>query len=194
MAALAQLSPKLTVEEFLAFYETRPDEEQWQLVDGVAIRMTPPFATHQIIAANLQELLNATLAKEGARRRAFQRMGIELLPQFPNYRPEPDVVVIDLPLPSEQRYVNRFYLAAEILSDSDDERIDLKRSFYRAHEHNRAILLIRQDAFAIELDRRMGDGWRTEPLSGPEASLRLEEFGLVCPLSEIYRDTPLTSG
>ncbi len=193
MPALAQFSPKLTVAEFLAFYDTRPDEEQWQLVDGVAIRMTPPFIVHQRIARNLERLLNTALTTTAPHLCAEQRIGIELLPQFPEYRPEPDVAVIDRAITSDQRHVDTFYLAAEILSDSDDERIDLKRGFYRAHEQNRAILLISQDACAVALDRR-ADAWTTEELSGPESILKLEEFGLVCRLSDLYRDTPIASG
>lgn len=194
MPALAQLSPKLTVEEFLAFYDTRPDEEHWQLVDGVALLMTPPFLIHQRIASNLQWLLNSALQRYAPHLSAEQRVGIELLPQFPHYRPEPDVVVIDREIAFGQRHVERFYLAAEILSDSDDERIELKRAFYRAHEYNRAILLVRQDIMEVELDRRTSAGWVTETLRGGDALLRLDEFGLSCPLPELYRDTPLGSG
>ena len=29
---------KFTVEEYLAFIESRPEEERWQLIDGVALR------------------------------------------------------------------------------------------------------------------------------------------------------------
>ena len=37
MTATARQPRKLDIETFLAFYETRPDEEQWQLIDGVAL-------------------------------------------------------------------------------------------------------------------------------------------------------------
>jgi Uma2 family endonuclease len=33
---------KFSVEEFLALAETRPQEERWQLIDGVAMMMPPP--------------------------------------------------------------------------------------------------------------------------------------------------------
>ena len=182
---------ELTVEQFLAFYDTRPDEEQWQLVDGVALLMTPPFLLHQVIATNLQDLLNTALKEQGSRRKAVQRAGVELLPQFPHYRPEPDVAVIDLGFPANRRYVDRFYLVAEVLSSTDEDRIDLKRQFYRAHEHNRNILVIRQDAFEVELDRREDGGWVTDLLRGREAVLQLSDFGLTCSLDEVYRDTPM---
>lgn len=94
MTAFAQRSRKLTVPEFLAFYETRPDEERWQLVDGEALLMTPPFPAHQRIASNLERLLNDTFEARSLPYEAFQRIGTEL-DRFPHYRPDPDVTVVD---------------------------------------------------------------------------------------------------
>ena len=192
MNLIAKSPGTLTVDKFLAFYDTRPDEEQWQLVDGVAILMTPPFVVHQRIARNLEHLLNDALEIHAPHLAAEQRIGIELLPDFPRYRPEPDIAVIDIDLPADRRHVDRFYLVAEVPSDSDDERIDLKREFYRSHEHNRAILLIRQDKQELELDLRQNGVWTSEVLSGPEATLRLPEFGLTCRLADLYKNTPVT--
>ena len=104
---------KLTIPDFLRFYETRPDEERWQLIDGVALLMTSPFLLHQAIAAKLQELLNAGFKEGGAPFRALQRVGIERA-QFPHCRPEPDICVVDREFPPDQRHVTRFHLAAEI--------------------------------------------------------------------------------
>ena len=56
------------------------------------------------------------------------------------------------------------------------------------------ILLVRQDAMELELERRTEAGWTTETARGPDTLLRLDAFGLVCPLSELYRDTPVMSG
>ena len=36
-----------TADQFLEFYMSRPDEERWQLVDGLAIMMVPPSFLHQ---------------------------------------------------------------------------------------------------------------------------------------------------
>jgi Uma2 family endonuclease len=120
---------KLTVEQFLAFYNTRPDEEQWQLIDGAAILTPPPLIMHQHIAGNLQELLHDPLEMNAPHLWAGQRIGIELLPEFPHYRPEPDIAVIEVDFPQDRRHVDRFYLAAEILSQGYDERIELKLPF-----------------------------------------------------------------
>src|SRR5262249_726321 len=52
---------RLSVELFRGFLEGRPDEEHWELIDGVAVMMAPPTLAHQRIASNLQLLLNEAL-------------------------------------------------------------------------------------------------------------------------------------
>ena len=39
-----------TADQFLDFLMSRPDEERWQLVDGLAMMMVPPSKVHQHIA------------------------------------------------------------------------------------------------------------------------------------------------
>jgi hypothetical protein len=40
------------------------------------------------------------------------------------------------------------------------------------------------------VDRRTGDGWRSQVLNDAD-ELVLPEFGLTCSVRDIYRDTPL---
>jgi hypothetical protein len=51
MTARPKFAPEqqLTIEEFLAFIETRPDGERWELIEGVAIKNPPPVDYHQIV-------------------------------------------------------------------------------------------------------------------------------------------------
>ena len=42
----------------------------------------------------------------------------------------------------------------------------------------------------ITADRRTGDGWRSQVLQGAD-ELALPEFGLICPVKDIDRDSPL---
>ena len=50
MTAHPKLAPEqqLTIEEFLAFTDTRPDEERWELIEGVAVLNPSPVEHHQI--------------------------------------------------------------------------------------------------------------------------------------------------
>src|SRR5262245_66341253 len=104
MARAAQRKPSpLSIDAFRAWTETRPDEERWELIDGVPMMMTPPTKAHQRIASNLERLLNDALLRSAPERAAYQRVGLNLGHVGENYDPEPDVVFIDVGEGSETR-------------------------------------------------------------------------------------------
>src|SRR5262245_44395849 len=111
MAATTQRDrPHLSIADFRAFTATRPDEEHWELSDGVAMMMAPPTKAHQRIASNLERLLNDALRRFNPSLAAYQRVGLNLAPALKDYDPEPDVVVIDAEDDADERYSDRFYL------------------------------------------------------------------------------------
>jgi Uma2 family endonuclease len=194
MAGVARRDPPLmSIELYRTFYATRPDAEQWQLIDGVAVMMTPPTVAHQRIAANLQRLLDQALERHAPTLTALQRLGVNLAPSVEHYDPEPDVAVIDANVSQNPdiRYVDRFYLAAEIVSASDRAWVEKKREIYKLHETCDCILTIQQDRFEVCVDLRTDSGWKEEILTKPSDLLVLPEFGLRCPLSDLYRGTAL---
>jgi hypothetical protein len=79
---------------------------------------------------------------------------------------------------------------AEVLSESDKGVIESKRDIYRAHSACTCILLVRQDRVEIIVDRRAGDGWRSQVLHGAN-ELTLPELGLTCLVRDVYHDTTL---
>ncbi|MFL6946793.1 MAG: Uma2 family endonuclease [Xanthobacteraceae bacterium] len=81
--------PRLSVELFRGFVDGRPDEEHWELIDGVAIMMAPPTVAHQCIASNLQRVLYAALERHAPTLSVFQRTGVNLAPAVEYYDPEP---------------------------------------------------------------------------------------------------------
>src|SRR5258708_24665790 len=58
------LSGTMDVDEFMAFLETRPHGEHWDLIEGVAVMMAPPTFAHQRIVRNFCELLNSGFATQ----------------------------------------------------------------------------------------------------------------------------------
>ena len=122
--------PRLSVEVFRGFVEGRPEEERWELIDGLPVMMAPPTKAHQRIASNLERLLNDALERHAPQLAAYQRLGVDLTPTIEGYDPEPDVLVIDAEAgeTAEQRYFDRFYLAAEIVSSSDRVWVERKRA------------------------------------------------------------------
>jgi len=190
MNAPARRGSGLTREEFRAFAATRPDEEHWELIGGIAMMMTPPTRTHQRIGLNLARLLDDALERHDPSLAAFERVGVTLA-ETPDYDPEPDVVVIDAAEPDE-RYAHRVHLFAEVVSSSDAPKVDSKRAVYRQHPACLVILTIEQTRAEVRLERRVGDGWSVAVLSGLDAVLDLAEFGLSCSLADLYRKTAVT--
>lgn len=188
---------RMSASEFRAFQERRPDRERWELMAGVPMMMTPPTIAHNRIASNLERLLNGALDLHDSSRIAVQRPGIEL--GSGDYRPEPDIGVIDADYGANQRFVERAYLLAEIVSGSDDvpvpgtqERwIDVKREIYLAHTHCEALLIVQQARIEARIDTKVDGDWKSANISGPSAELSLPQFGLKCLLGQLYEGTPL---
>ena len=95
------------------------------------------------------------------------------------YDPEPDIVVIREAENPDPRYADRFYLAAEVLSESDRDTIEVKLDICRDHPTCCCVLLIRQDRTEITVHQRTADGWTTKVLLATD-TLALPEFGLSC--------------
>jgi Uma2 family endonuclease len=114
-----------------------------------------------------------------------------LAPIAPDYDPEPDVVVIDANSPGEERYADRFYLAAEVASSSDQKTVESKREIYKRHTDCRCVLIIRQDRFDVRVALSTDAGWVERHLTKPTDELLLDGFGLRCTLADLYRGTAL---
>ena len=183
--------PQLTMEQFHAFRDERPKEEKWELIDGVPMMMPPPTLVHQRIAANLDRLLNARLERSRPEWRSDREVGV-MVEGDDKYNPEPDVTVIDTSVALGQIYVARFYLVAEVLSDSDKRPVlEAKLRYYQDHEHTRCVLLVHQDRIGAEQYDRVGGSWSRLPLENPQEELTFPDIGTVGRLGDLYRFTPL---
>ena len=180
---------KFSVEEYFALIESRPEEERWQLIDGVAMMMPPPTRVHQQIASNLAFELNTHFRAHRPELCALQEVGL-IVPEAELFRPEADVAVLDA-MADYESYANKFYLVAEILSDSNtDKDIAVKRRRYLQHPDNLYFLLIDQRRVRVEVQARVG-GWQPVVLDGLDARLDLPEFGFNARVADLYRGTPL---
>lgn len=177
------------VDAFMAFLESRPEKEKWQLVDGVAQRLvTPPLLAHQGIAANLQFELNLSLRRSRPDLWAYCEAGVRL-PARQDFQPEPDVVVLPRLAP-EGYWTERFLLVAEILSPSNDrELIDRKVELYTTGPDALHVLVVSQDAVKV-VHRAQSSDWRPQELGG-EDRLVLADFGFDLAVTELYRGTKL---
>jgi Uma2 family endonuclease len=181
---------KFTVEEYLAFIESRPEEERWQLIDGVAMMTPPPTVPHQVIALNLALELNTHFRQHRHSLLAVQDVGL-MVPDVASFRPEADVAVLDKPVDFDTVYADRFYLVAEVLSESNtDKDIAAKSRRYIQHPQNLYFLLIEQKQVRVEA-RAPAAGWEPVVLEGHDAMLELPAWGFRVPLAALYEGTPL---
>ena len=197
-AVVEQGTGRMSSTEFRAFQDMRPDHERWELIDGVPVMMTPPTLSHNLIATNLQMLLLGSLEAHDPSKVAVQRAGVKL--PSGSYTPEPDVMVVDADFEGGQRFVERAYLLAEVVSDSDEvwvpstnrRWVDVKREIYRGHEHCAAVLIVSQDRMQVDLDLKTDKGWKSTTLEGAGAELSIAEFGLRCHVGDLYDRTHLS--
>jgi Uma2 family endonuclease len=183
------LSGTMDVDEFMAFIETRPKGERWDLIEGIAVMMAPPTVVHQRIAHNLCNLLHAAFTARSLDLFAYTGLGVRT-PGVQNFQPEPDVVV----LPGAARYElysEHFQFAAEILSPSNTRtEIGVKLRRYREAPDNLYVIVIDSRELLVEIYAR-SRGWEQRSLKKAGDPIEMPEFGLSCRVGDLYRGTPL---
>ena len=183
------ISGTMDVDEFMVFLGTRPDEERWDLIEGVAVMMGPPTYAHQRITRNLCELLNTAFVSQGLDLLAYFNAGVRN-PGLRNFQPEPDVVVVP-GVAGYERYSEKFQLVAEVISPTNTRReIELKLRRYREAPDNLYALTIEPRELRVEIHARRAD-WQATVLTGPDDAIDMPEFGLRCTVADLYRGTPL---
>jgi Uma2 family endonuclease len=193
MAAPARaFSGEMQIGEFLRFVKPRPKEEYWQLIEGIAVMMTPPRLVHQLIAANLRDLLKGALERKGLDLLVLHEIGVRV-PGVANFLPRPDVVVFP-GIVGDEVYAEHFLLVAEVLSPSNSKRlIAQKLRRYKQHPENLYCLVIESRRTWLQVHARR-TAWEPVTLDDPGAVLELPEFALRCSVGDLYRRTPLDPG
>lgn len=183
--------PPMDEARFLKFLEACAEDERWELIDGEPIRMMhPPSLKHQRIGSNLERLLNDALETARPDLDAMREIGLSV-PAHPGFRPQVDVAVIDRQ-PAGIYFAERFYLAAEVLSDANTpDFISTKRLRYADHPDCLHVLILSQTDRAIEVWSR-SNGWQGLVYRSPDDRIDFPEFGFSCRLVDLYARTDLT--
>jgi Uma2 family endonuclease len=183
------LSGPMDVDEFMAFLESRPHGEHWELIEGVAVMMAPASYAHRRIASDLSQLLNTAFAAR--KRNLFAYIGTAIRsPGVRNFQPQPDVVVVP-GVSGYDLYSERFQLAAEILSPTNRrQEIDLKLRRYREAPDNLYAVVIEAREFLVEIYAKSAN-WQPEVLTKADDPIEIPEFGLCCRVADLYVGTPL---
>jgi Uma2 family endonuclease len=180
----------MTVEEFYAFTDTRPDEEKWELIDGEPILNASPNRLHQRILKNLVIGIAEFEQRPGAAWEILPGLGVRISDRS---RPEPDVLILPKNAPSNslEHDRNDVIVAFEVLSPSTRDRdLRWKRTAYTSLLSLTHYIVIAQDAVDIVAFARDA-GFAERHLRSLAESLELPALGVSLPLSQIYRDTGL---
>lgn len=189
MATALRETVELDFEAFDALLEDRPDWERWELIDGVAIMMSPPYQRHQLIAYNVVALLARHAEERGADWYPYPAIGVRDLRQT-HRTTIPDVVVRNGPL-LESPYCGDPIVLVEIVSHGS-VRVDLgwKKDFYSRIATAWHYLVVRQDQLQIDAYHRAA-GWELKRLTGPDERVALAALDVSLSLRDIYRRTGL---
>ena len=170
--------------------------------------MTPPLLEHNVIATNLQTLLNAALRTYDDSRYAARRPGVDCpwppailagMEKNGGDTSVPDVAVVEYgAILDPVRFTDTAYRLAEVVSRTDadltpirgERWIDGKVRLYRAHTPCQAIIVAQQERVCVMVySRGVQDGWVVQALTGLDAALEIPSAGLSCRVGDLYRDT-----
>jgi Uma2 family endonuclease len=181
----------MTVEDFYAFTDKRPDEEKWELIDGELVLNAAPSRLHQRIVKNLTFILTTFERRPGVSWEVLPGLGVRVSEKD---RPEPDVLVIPVNGGSrdpEGRDRADVIVASEVLSPSTERRdLRWKRSAYASLPSLTHYVVIAQDAVDVVVFAREHD-FAERRIRSIDETIELRSLGVSLPVAEIYRDTGL---
>ena len=182
---------RMTVEEFYAFTDTRPDEEKWELIEGEPILNAAPSPRHQLIVRNVVVALTLRERELNADWMVLPGLGVRV---SNTDRPEPDVLVIRpdyRSLDPQERDTSDVIAAFEVLSPSTKGRdLRWKRTAYTRLASLTHYVVIAQDAIEVTVFAR-DDDFSERRIRSLDKAIELRSLGISLLMAEIYRDTGL---
>src|SRR4051812_8558418 len=140
----------MTVEDFYALTDKRPDDEKWELIDGEPILNAAPSPLHQWIVKNVVFALTMREREIAAAWGVISDVGIRV---SNTKRPEPDVVIVPRTahlFDPRTRDCTDMLAAFEVLSPSTEERdLRWKRVTYTGLPSLTHYIVIAQDAVDV---------------------------------------------
>jgi Uma2 family endonuclease len=180
----------MTVEEFYAFTDTRPDEEKWELIDGEPILNAAPSRLHRRIVKNLILGLGLVERRPGLSWESLPGLGVRV---SNTNRPEPDLLILPRTAAGDATERDRtdVIVAFEVLSPSTQDRdLRWKRAAYTSLPSLTHYVVIAQDTVEVVVFAR-SRGFAEQRLSALDDVIDLPTINVALPLSEVYRDVHL---
>jgi Uma2 family endonuclease len=183
---------QMTIEEFLAFTDTRPEEERWELIEGVPVLNPSPIDYHQIVVTNIVTLLMRAKVEIEASWLPLAGTGTRV-PASVHSLPQPDVMVKEHP-PTGSPVSDDALVLFEVLSRTNTKADQAwRRRVYASVpncRHYVTVSLKAVEVAAYDRDSR----WSGRNFRSLADALALPALGLSIPVADIYRWTPLGHG
>jgi Uma2 family endonuclease len=194
MTARPKLAPEqqMTIEEFLAFTSTRPEEERWELIEGAPVLNPSPIDYHQIVVTNIVTFLMRAKVERHASWMPLVGTGTRV-PASEHSLPVPDVMVKERPLTGSPVSDDALVLF-EVLSRSNT-KVDQawRRKVYASVPNCQHYVTVSLKTVDVSAYDRVS-GWQQRSLADVADALDLPALGLVIPVADMYRWTPLGLG
>ena len=179
---------QMTIEEFLAYTDQRPDGERWELIEGIAILNATPTDFHQIIVTNITTALANLRRKKKAMWLPLIGTGTRV-PVSPRSLPQPDVMVKEAPgtgAPVSDEAIVLF----EVLSPSNtvSDQAWRRRVYASVPNCQHSVTVSQKSVSVIRYDR--ASTWKPVEVRDIQGKLELPALGVSIALADIYLDTP----
>ena len=191
MSTQLTLEQQMTIEEFLAYTDSRPDGERWELIEGVAVMNPSPTNYHQKIAFNIAMALGKVKEASMACWEPILGIGTKV-PVSPRSLPTPDVMVVSGPIIGTASPVTAdAMIIFEVLSKSNTkaDRAWRKRVYASVPNCQHYVTV---SSLVVETVRHdQSDRWKGTRQTDLGDVLALPAIGVTIPIADIYRWTPL---
>ena len=183
MAKLAAYPEPMNVEQFQAFYDTRPDGEKWELIDGELFLNASPVRPHQKVVHAIATALELQKQATDAWWEVSPGLGIRLS-EISSV--EPDLMI----RPDDDLRGNMcddIIVAFEVLAPSTRRNdLEFKRLNYANLPSLAHYVAVSPEKIEVRVYSRAAN-WAERIYSQLGETIRFDEVAAVLPLADIYR-------
>lgn len=182
----------LSVAEFREIELNAPEEERWELIDGLIVKsMAGGTIRHNVIVQNIASCIRAELRRRGSVCRPYTE-NVRLDSEAGPLSTLPDVVVSCDPYRGSATTVENAVAVFEVHSTASRMRDrSVKLEAYMRIQSVQTIVLVEQIAMSVVTFTRSGKTWIREELTNTSDRVTLAGLDLDVPVVEIYEEVEL---
>lgn len=180
---------RLTVDEFRELEAQSPEDERWELINGVIYKsMAGGTRAHNIIVQNVASSLMTMLRASKSPCRPFtENMRLDIAAA--ELSTLPDVVVSCSLMTDGTKAISDAQAVVEVLSPTTSGRDrSEKLDAYLTIPSLRTLALVEQEAMQVVTYTRTDSGWLRREFTKPDDRLAFEGLDVSLALADVYED------